>query len=245
MRIPRIYAPYALTADAAVQVTGSSFNHIRRVLRLKAGAEVILFDGIGGEYPGRLEHLSQDHAQVRLGAHNPREAESALRIELVQGVARSERMDYTLQKAVELGVERITPVFTERSVVHLSGTRLNQRVEHWKGIVIGACEQCGRNRIPPVESPISLTQWLAQKSAHDLKLVLHHRATRGIGDIAALPNNAITLLIGPEGGLSTAELDHAAKMGFIDVRLGPRILRTETAALVALSVLQARWGDLN
>lgn len=237
MRIPRIFQPVPLAPDALVTLDRTAANHVTRVLRLKPGAELVLFNGEGGEYPAVLDAA----ATARLGAWRAVECESPLAITLVQGISRAERMDYTIQKAVELGVTRIVPVFAARSVVELRGERLQRRMQHWQGVVIGACEQCGRNRVPALDVAVDLSDWLRAPETQSLRLVLNHRATT---TLSTLPRpTASTLLIGPEGGLDESELAQAERAGFIGMRLGPRVLRTETAAVTALAALQTLWGD--
>jgi len=237
MRIPRIFLPVPLAPDALVILDSSAAQHVTRVLRLKPGAELVLFNGEGGEYPAVLEAS----ATARLGAWRVVECESPLAITLVQGISRAERMDYTIQKAVELGVTHIVPVFAARSVVELRGERLQRRLQHWQGVAIGACEQCGRNRVPAIDTAVDLGDWLRRPVTETLRLVLNHRATGSLG--ALTRPTALTLLIGPEGGLDDAEIAQAERIGFIGMRLGPRVLRTETAALTALAALQTLWGD--
>ena len=237
MRIPRIFLPIPLAAGTLVTLDGTAANHVTRVLRLKPGAELVLFNGEGGEYPAVLEAT----ATARLGTWRAAECESPLAITLVQGISRAERMDYTIQKSVELGVTRIVPVFAARSVVELRGERLQRRMQHWQGVVIGACEQCGRNRVPALVAALDLSDWLHAPETQSLRLVLNHLATTALN---ALPRpTALTLLIGPEGGLEESELAQAERAGFIGMRLGPRVLRTETAAVAALAALQTLWGD--
>ncbi len=237
MRIPRIFLPVPLAAGALVTLDGTAANHLTRVLRLKPGAELVLFNGEGGEYPAVLEAA----ATARLGALRAVECESPLAITLVQGISRAERMDFTIQKAVELGVTHIVPVFAARSVVELRGERLQRRIQHWQGVIVGACEQCGRNRVPALDAAVDLSEWLRRAPAPSLRLVLNHRAT---ASLHTLPRpTALTLLIGPEGGLEESELSQAERAGFIGMRLGPRVLRTETAAVAALAALQTLWGD--
>lgn len=241
MRIPRIHLPFPLTVDSVVALPDSAANHVLRVLRLRPGAALILFNGSGGEYAATLEQATRTAVTVRIDAFNAREAESPLTITLVQGISKGERMDYTIQKAVELGVSRIVPAFTARSVVDLRGERLDKRLQHWQGVIIGACEQCGRNQVPALDAAVDLADWLRSTQTSSLRLVLNHRAAVGLG---TLPRpTALTLLIGPEGGLDANELAQAEYAGFIGMRLGPRVLRTETAAVAALAALQTLWGD--
>ena len=242
MRIPRIFHPTALTAHARIALEGSAARHVGRALRLTVGDELTLFDGHGGDYPAHIAEQDKQGLWVVCGERRERECESPLQLTLAQGVSKGERMDYTIQKAVELGISRIVPVATERSVVNLKGERLEKRMEHWCGVIISACEQCGRNTLPELLPLCSLEQWLQQPLV-GRGLLLDHRATTGIAELT-LPGNACTLLIGPEGGLSEREQRAAVTMGYLGLRLGPRVLRTETAALTALAAIQSRWGDL-
>jgi 16S rRNA (uracil1498-N3)-methyltransferase len=242
MRVPRLYLPRRLTVGAAVPLDDSAFNHAVRVLRLKPGAEVILFDGEGGAFAATLADVGKREAWARVTEALPGDAESPLRIVLAQGIARGEKMDYTLQKAVELGVAAIQPLFAARGGVDLAGERLARKLQHWRGIVIGACEQCGRNRLPELREPLALADWLARPAEPGLRLSLDPSAERSLRGLES-PKGAVTLLIGPEGGLNPVEIARARADGFIGVRLGPRILRTETAGVAALGAVQALWGD--
>ena len=242
MRIPRIYQPLPLASGRAIELDAQATAHLTRVLRLKPGDELVLFNGEGGEYAAHIEALEKRATVVRVGEFIDRELESPLELVLAQGVSRGERMDYTVQKAVELGVSRIVPVITERTVVNLKDERRERRQEHWQAVAVGACEQSGRNRAPAVEPVVALDRWLAAASPAGLKLVLHHRAGKGLAG-QARPAGPVTLLIGPEGGLSPAEIDAACAAGFQPLCLGPRVMRTETAAVAALAVLQWLWGD--
>jgi 16S rRNA (uracil1498-N3)-methyltransferase len=242
MRISRIYHPASLSSGGRAELSGNAANHVARVLRLPLGAPLILFNGEGGEYPATVEGLHKHTVTVRLGEFQGRERESPLTIWLAQGISRGERMDYTMQKAVELGVSRIIPLFTEHCGVQLSGERLEKRIKHWQGVVISACEQCGRNRIPQVTAPVTLTEWV-MAPGDGLRLVLDPDAEHSLPQIPA-PTERIALLIGPEGGLSELELELAKQAGHVGLRLGPRILRTETAAVAALAAAQSLWGDL-
>ena len=242
MRISRIYLPLPLTIGATVRLDDNAFNHAVRVLRLKSGAALILFNGGGGAFSATLADVSKREAWAQVTEYLPDEVESPLRITLGQGVSRGEKMDYTLQKAVELGVAMIQPLFTERGGVDLKDERLQRKIEHWRGIVIGACEQCGRNRLPELREPLTLHCWLAQSAEFGLRLLLDPAAEQGLRGLEP-PAGPVTLLIGPEGGLSPAEIAQAVLAGFNGVRLGPRILRTETAGLAALAAMQAWWGD--
>lgn len=237
---PRLYVPLQLAAGTELELPAEAANHLR-VLRLQPGQALTLFDGSGGEYPAELLALDRKRAQVRLGEHHAREAESPLVITLLQGVSKGERMDFTIQKAVELGVAAIRPVFTERSVVQLRGERLTKRIDHWQAVAAAACEQCGRNRVPPVLPALPLPQVLAATTAEQ-GIVLDPTGSQRLTDLP--PAGSFALLIGPEGGLTDAEITAASAAGYSRLRLGPRILRTETAGLAMLAALQALRGDL-
>ena len=228
-----------------VQLHPDAAHHAVRVLRLAVGEPVVLFDGRGGEFEARITRIDRGQVSVKTGAHRDIERECRLHIVLVQGLSGGDRMDITLQKAVELGVAAIQPVATERSVVKLKDERAQRRAEHWQNLVISACEQCGRNRVPEVLPLLNLPDWLAQLNAlaanDEARLLLSPAATVPLKELA--PPARMMLLIGPEGGLSPAETQLAQSRGFRPVRLGPRILRTETAALATLSAIQALWGD--
>ena len=244
MRVPRFYLPMSLVTGATVPLHEHAFNHAVRVLRLKPGAPLVLFDGEGGAFAATLGEIGKREAWARVTEALPDAAESPLRIVLAQGISRGEKMDHTVQKAVELGVAAIQPLFAERGGVGLSGERLTRKIQHWRGIVIGACEQCGRNRLPELREPLALAVWLASPMAPGPCLLLDPLAEHGLRDLEP-PSGPITLLIGPEGGLSPAEIAQARTVGFTGVRLGPRVLRTETAGMAALAALQALWGDWN
>jgi 16S rRNA (uracil1498-N3)-methyltransferase len=210
---------------------------------MREGAPLAVFDGEGHEYRAEIVRVDGESVFVRIGAAVPITTESPLRITLIQGISRSERMDWTLQKATELGVTAIAPVLTARSVVRLDEKQSAKKQQHWLGIVSGACEQCGRAKIPQVQQPMTLRNYFANVRKEGLRLVLSPSAPGSLAGLASLPSK-VELLIGPEGGLDDDELTNAQKAGFMPVRLGPRVLRTETAGVVALTVLQALWGDL-
>ncbi|MCY1424703.1 Ribosomal RNA small subunit methyltransferase E [compost metagenome] len=198
-----------------------------------------LFDGSGQEFVGELVEVGKKSVQVELREQFAGQTESPLRIHLGQGLSRGERMDWAIQKATELGVAEITPLVSERCEVRLKDERADKRLAHWRQIAISACEQCGRSRVPTINPPLGLDDWLAQTAA-DLKLVLHPLAE----PLASHARPAsLAFLIGPEGGLSDAEVQLAQQAGYHSARLGPRVLRTETAPVVALSVAQQLWGD--
>jgi 16S rRNA (uracil1498-N3)-methyltransferase len=243
MRLTRIYSEGPLTSGAVVPLSAAGAYHVARVLRMRPGAPLIVFDGSGMDFPSEIVNVDGDQVSVRLTSQTPATGESPLRITLVQGISRGERMDWTLQKATELGVIGVAPVLTSRSVVRLDEKQAAKKHAHWRAIVIGACEQCGRSRIPTVGMPVQLRDHFANVRKDGMRLVLSPSAPASLAGIASLPSK-VDLLIGPEGGLDDDEISAAQKAGFMPVRLGPRVLRTETAGVVALTVLQALWGDL-
>jgi 16S rRNA (uracil1498-N3)-methyltransferase len=242
MRTTRIHADLPLEPGTEVLLPAAASTHLLRVLRLRPGAVLTLFDGRGGEYGAELVSGDKIGARVRVGAATAIERESPLHISLLQGVARGERMDFIVQKATELGVQRIVPLSCEFSVVRLDEAALRRRVLHWRTVAIAACEQCGRNRLPEVAS---VTDFEAACTAgvDELKLMLVPQAPTALAALVRGVQRA-TLLVGPEGGLSGREQLLAQRNGFQACRLGPRILRTETAPLAALAALQALAGDL-
>ena len=244
MRIPRIFTEQDLQTGAELKLDEGPARHLTRVLRLRGGDALILFNGMGGEFPSTISRLERDAVWVTPGQRVTRDVESPLHIGLAQGISRGERMDYTLQKAVELGVRFIQPLVTERSVVRLEGERAEKRVAHWQSIVHAACEQSGRNFVPRVHAPQALSAWLRGLPPDLQRLTLAPAATTALRDVEMDVQRPVVLLIGPEGGLSAAEIAGAQQAGFVEVRLGPRVLRTETAGVTALAVMQSRWGDL-
>ena len=242
MRTTRIYVELDLHSGTEVLLPAGASTHLLRVLRLRPGAALILFNGRGGEYAAELAAGSRSGAHALVGAYTAIERESPLQITLLQGVARGERMDFIVQKATELGVQRIVPLSCEFSVVRLDEAALRRRVEHWRGVAIAACEQCGRNRLPEVESVVPLEAACAS-GGDELKLVLVPQAPATLKTLSDGPRGVV-LLVGPEGGLSGREQLLAQRHGFQACRLGPRTLRTETAPLAALAALQALAGDL-
>ncbi|KHL69240.1 16S rRNA (uracil(1498)-N(3))-methyltransferase [Pseudomonas flexibilis] len=238
MRLSRFFidAPLSLGRH---ELPEAQAHYIGRVLRLAPGAAVQLFDGSGREYLGELVEVGKKSVSVELHEAFDGLAEPALRIHLGQGLSRGERMDWAIQKATELGVAEITPLVSERCEVRLKDERADKRLAHWRQIAISACEQCGRSVLPVIHAPVSLDDWQRQVQA-ELKLVLHPVAEPLASH--ARPSS-LAFLIGPEGGLSDAEVEQAKHHGFHAARLGPRVLRTETAPVVALSVAQQLWGD--
>ncbi|MDX1594776.1 MAG: 16S rRNA (uracil(1498)-N(3))-methyltransferase [Gammaproteobacteria bacterium] len=236
MRIPRIHHPGPLRTGTEVELPQVAARHVARVLRLGPDAPLVLFDGAGGEYAASLAEVGKRRVTARVGTFSAREVELPFGISLAQAVSRGDRMDLTLQKAVELGVRRITPLVTERAAPLPAGERRERRLAHWRGVVVSACEQCGRNRVPGVDPPAAFEAWL-DEPASGQRLVLDPEAGMPLHRVAS-EVGPVTLLVGPEGGFTEAELDAAYRAGFVGVRLGPRVLRTETAALVALAQLQ-------
>jgi 16S rRNA (uracil1498-N3)-methyltransferase len=242
MSLPRFHAPFALAVGGHVELASSAAHHAANVLRMRVGDALILFDGNGGEYTAHLESVDKKRVVVRVNSHVRIERESPLAVTLVQAVSSRDRMDVTLQKAVELGVARIVPVMSQRSVVRLSGERAGQRVLHWQQVVISACEQCGRNQVPQVEALTPLATFLERPSSGVARWMLSPQAEHALRSLEK-PQSAVELLVGPEGGLTAEEERAAGDASFMPVRIGPRILRTETAAPALLAALQALWGD--
>jgi len=244
MRIPRLHVDQSLREADEICLPESAARHARSVLRLKPGAHMVVFDGRGAAHEGRLLRASKDGVWVSVGEALDGGVEPDLTVTLALGISRGERMDLAVQKAVELGVARIQPLLTERRVVRLDDERAARRVAHWQGIAAGACEQCGRNQVPAVATVTRLESWLAAGSDDGLKLMPDPRAEIGLGGVAQPGGRPVVLLVGPEGGLSEAERALAGRHGFTGVRLGPRVLRTETAVIAALSAVMVLWGDL-
>ena len=245
MRLPRIFLPGPLTAGRELQLPDAAAQHLLAVLRLRVGAPLVVFDGRGGEHPAQLLEAGRGGARIAVGEHRAVERESPLAVTLLQGLARGERMDLVVQKATELGVTRIVPVAAARSVVQLADGRAGKRVAHWQAVAVAACEQCGRNRVPGITAPMDLVE-ACRLAAAEAGTRLWALDAEGGAPLAAAPpsrGERIALLVGPEGGLAEEELETAALLGFTPVRLGPRVLRTETAGPAALAALQALAGD--
>lgn len=241
----RLFVEDSLVSGTQLTLANELSHYVARVLRLKAGDALTLFDGRGGEFAATVSKVSKKGVVVMTGEKSSRECESPLSIHLVQGISRGGRMDFVVQKSTELGVVRVTPVITEFSVVKLDGSKRDKRARHWTRIAQSACEQSGRNRVPVIGEPCTFDEWLKSLTAGErrLRLVLEPSAPATLAAMEAEPA-AVDLLIGPEGGLSERELEQACAAGFIAIGFGPRILRTETAAIAAIGALQARWGDL-
>lgn len=238
--IPRIYVPEPLHADGEIRIEGDKAHHLRNVLRLQSGDAAILFDGGGGEYEARVTAVERGAIALAVSARREARRESPLRLELAQAIARGDRMDFAVAKAVELGVNAIQPLFAARGKVKLDGARRQKKLDHWRRIAIGAAEQSGRECVSEVREPRPLTDWLPE-AAPGTRLMLDPDAKTPPADLPRA--ESATLLIGPESGLSEEEAAAARDAGFTPIRLGPRILRTETAGPAALAVLQALWGD--
>lgn len=242
----RFYFPDRLASGTEVRLPAGTAHHAVRALRLKVGDPIVLFDGFGGEYQASICRIERETVVARTGPFDERSAECLLDLRLAQGMSGGERMDFTVQKAVELGVAAVQPLATARSVVKLAAERAARKTEHWRKLAIAASEQCGRNRLVDVAEPLRLGDWLGQlprdPEADELRLLLCADAETGMRE---LPDCAcrIVVLAGPEGGLDDEEIDLARRRGFQSIRMGPRILRTETAALAALAAIQLRWGD--
>ena len=240
----RLFVSGQLINGAEVSVEGDRARYLGRVLRLRVGDEITVFNGEGPEWTATIAAMTKTTASMQIGDSFETGTESPLRIHLVQGISRGERMDFVVQKATELGVKRISPVLTEYGVVKLDDARAEKRRDHWESVAASACEQSGRTRLPLIDTPISLNDWFGNKPADvDAELILAPGAATPLAAIAT-PTTKVCLLIGPEGGFSDTEYENAAIAGFDAVSLGPRVLRTETAAVAALSVLQSSWGDL-
>ncbi len=242
MRIPRIFHPETLIAGSDIALSEDAANHVGRVLRMTAGQTLELFDGNNLTFTAGIVQADKKTVRVSVGESREESRESPLHLHLGQVMSRGEKMEFTIQKAVELGVNVITPLFSERCGVKLDAARQAKKHQQWQKIVIAACEQCGRNSVPEVREAMTLEAWSAEQDA-GLKLNLHPRASQSINTLP-LPVQRVRLLIGPEGGLTAEEIAMTARYGFTDILLGPRVLRTETTALTAITALQVRFGDL-
>jgi len=244
MRIPRLYTPQIFIQGAELAITGQTAHHVAHVLRIRSGATVQVFDGTGCEHRAIVKTIKRSAIILEIAEAIAVQPESSLDITLLQGIARNDRMDFILQKAVELGVNTIQPLWTQRSQTHLKGSRLEKRFDHWQGIVISACEQCGRAVMPHLAAVMDYSDWMDAPETGGLRLLLQPNSETGLGTLKN-PDEQIHVLIGPEGGLNTDEEVLAKAAGFTGVCLGQRILRTETAALATLAGIQTLWGDFN
>ena len=242
MRITRLYTPGSLTSGTDVSIDGKAAHHVLHVLRLRTGASLRVFNGDGNEFDAVLAGTGRTNVILEIGNAVQTLPEPCLRIRLAQGIARHDRMDLILQKSVELGIGEIQPLWMQRSQSHLRGSRLEKRVRHWQGIISSACEQCGRAILPVLHAPLPYSEWINAPVDDGLRLILQPNAKQTLAGLPA-PPGSITLLVGPEGGMDKSEQHLAISKDFIGLRLGARILRTETAALAVLSGIQALWGD--
>jgi len=242
MRIPRLYIPEVAASGEIVTVTGQTAHHVIKVLRLRPGSAIRLFNGHGAEWDAVL--LESNRSEIRLEVCSPVEAiaASSLSITVAQGIARNDRMDFILQKSVELGVSSIQPLWMQRCQSRLRNERLEKRMQHWRGVIINACEQCGRSTLAELYNPENYTGWISKQNPSALGLMLQPESTQVLNDHPPQGRD-IVVLVGPEGGLTTEEQRLAELSGFTGIRLGQRILRTETAALSALASMHTLWGD--
>lgn len=241
MTVPRFYHSGELIPGREIILEAAAAHHATRVLRLKPGDAMVLFNGQGGEYPARINGIVKTHVTVLTGEWQNIERESPLQILLAQAISSADKMDLTVQKAVELGVGAIYPIATQRSVTRLSGERALKRVEHWRKVAIHACEQCGRNRIPQIGEMMSLEDFLGKAKTDALRLMLSPDG--GTPFKRLKPQQTVVLLVGAEGGFTAEEEQRSRASGFEPVALGRRILRTETAGIAALAAMQSLWGD--
>lgn len=246
MRISRFYIDTPLACGQDLTPPAQLLNYILNVLRLKNGNKLVLFNALeepSGEYKATLTEVSKRSCTIHIDSFSPKDIESPLKVHLFQGISRSEKMDLTIQKAVELGINEITPVFTGRSNAgKFNAKRLEKKMQHWQGVATSAVEQCGRTRLVKIHLPLQVAQ-MAQENV-DIKLLLSPEAETSVTQLAEMSPSSVSIFIGPEGGLSEIEINQARALGYQQVSLGPRVLRTETAGLAVLSVLQFLWGDL-
>lgn len=242
MRVSRLYVAMPLAVQETIELDEDCAHYVRTVLRLKKAYLVVLFNGLGGEYQAEIIEVSRKQVLVKILSFVERDVESPLQVLLGLGVSRGERMDFAVQKSVELGVAQITPLITDHCVVQLKGDKESNKIRHWQKISQHASEQSGRTVMPLIDNVELLADWVERQSG--LKVFLDPFAAQTLQDLKP-EDNKVTLLAGPEGGFSEQERDIAKQAGFIPVRLGPRILRTETAALSALTAVQVLWGDLS
>ena len=246
--LSRFYCNEQIAVNQTFELPDNVRHHAVRVLRLKQGDTIILFNGQGGEFLSEIISINKNTSTLKVFEYNEYECESPLTIELSQAICANEKMDWIIQKAVEMGVNRIQPISTTRGVIKLSSERAVKRRQHWQQIAIAACEQCGRNRLPEILPPLSLPHWLGKIKKHELSthtnLLLLPTAEQKLSELSEQPNNpSYTLLIGPEGGFTPEEERAALHTHFVPIRVGKRILRTESAALATIAALQTLWGD--
>lgn len=240
MRVSRLYTPEPLNVGRKIELDDENAHYVRTVLRLKSDHEIVLFNGRGGEYSATVVEVSRKSVVLQINVWIERSVESPLDVILGLGISRGDRMDLSVQKAVELGVKKITPILTDRCVVQFKEDRKSQRLQHWEKIVQHAAEQSGRTLLPPLTDVTLLAEWVDAQAG--LKLFLDPYADTTLNKLTP-ETGIVTLLTGPEGGFAEHERDIARAAGFIPVKLGQRILRTETASLAALAAVQMLWGD--
>ena len=247
MRNPRIHVPFAIASNHHVELPLEASRHIARVLRMRVDDPITLFDGCGGEFAAHITSVNPKRVEAKCSERQNVERESPMPITLAQGMSKGSRMDIVVQKATELGVTQIVPLMTARSVLKLDGDKALARQSHWQGVAVSACEQCGRNRVPEVAIPIALDTWLNDRTRVGAAWILAPDAEQPLlalaSEAAGFDHRPSTVLIGPEGGFNDDEIQQALSLGFNAATLGPRILRTETAAIAVLSVLQTVLGD--
>ena len=242
MPLPRIHCDQRLGPGAQFTLAPEAAQHVGRALRLKTGDAITVFDGRGGEYEAAIQRIDKDRVDVKVGAYRDVDTEPRIRVGLIQGLPEADKMDWIIQKSVELGVAWIQPIVCDRSVVRLSGERAARREAHWRRVAVAACEQCGRNRIPDVRPTLGFQSWIAVPATIRRWMLVPDGTP-----VAAMPapDGPLELLVGPEGGLSERERDLALPRGFETVALGRRMLRTETAPVVAMAAMHALWGDFS
>jgi 16S rRNA (uracil1498-N3)-methyltransferase len=243
MRIPRIYTESLLKEGTTTELDDNAAQHVGRVLRMQPGQELVLFNGDGQDYPGTITAAGKKQIEVQIGSPIPNATESPLKIVLGQTLSKGDRMDYAIQKAVEMGVTQIVPLTTERCDVKLKYDREEKRLSRWQAIAVNAAEQCGRAVAPDVLPVMTIEKWLEHARTCDLRLVLHHRTKQSLTSL--VKPGSVAIMIGPEGGLTNHEITRAANEGFLPTALGPRVLRTETAPVAAIALCQWLWGDMN
>ncbi|MBR9871847.1 MAG: 16S rRNA (uracil(1498)-N(3))-methyltransferase [Gammaproteobacteria bacterium] len=242
MRIPRIFTDSPLNVGSQCELDENAANHVGRVLRMQPGQELRLFNNDGCDYRTTITQASKKNVTVEVLSREDNATESPLNITLGQTLSKGDRMDYAVQKAVEMGVTTIVPLSTQRSDVKLKGDREEKRLRHWQQVAISAAEQCGRAKVPEILPVMSVEEWLEYSQSCDLRLVLHHRTEQSLNTLDTPAN--VALMIGPEGGLTADEIAQAEHSGFLPVALGPRVLRTETAPVAAMALCQWLWGDI-
>lgn len=244
MRISRIYVDRELNTDSEINLDEAASRHLCQVLRCKVGQKLVLFNGTGGGYTATILDADKRACRVQISEFDPENRESPLKVTLGLAMSKGDRFDWALQKSTELGVHRIQPLITERTELRLNSERMQKKVEHWKRLIASSCEQSQRNLLPALELPIPFDEWVSQ-SRQGLALILQPEANTDYSSEMTSNVDRVSLAIGPEGGFSQPEIDLAFSNGFVGMSLGPRILRTETAPVAAISILQWRWGDLS